>query len=135
MCWTGGCWCYQFLIEGSTLTIVGLDIFGNIRVYAFDPQDPATFKGKKLLSKAAFYSGGRVSSVTRLTARPSEAAAAAGGVGAASHRIGCLLSSFDASMGVVLPLDETTFKRMQSLQRKLITSVVQPAGLNPAMFR
>lgn len=124
----------QFLIEGSTLTILGVDIFGNIRVYAFDPQDPATFKGKKLLSKAAFYSGGRVSSVTRLTARPSEAAAG-GGVGAASHRIGCLLSSFDASMGVVLPLDETTFKRMQSLQRKLITSVVQPAGLNPAMFR
>lgn len=121
----------QFLIDGSTLTIMGVDMFGNIRTYAFDPSDPDSFKGKKLLGRSVFYSGSRVSRVGRITAKaPSDSPAAT-----VSHRIGVCLSTYDASLGMLFPLDETTFKRLQSLQNKLITSVIQVAGLNPHKFR
>ncbi|QDZ23267.1 subunit 1 of cleavage and polyadenylation specificity factor [Chloropicon primus] len=121
----------QFLIDGSTLAIMGVDMHGNIRMYAFDPKDPDSLKGKKLLSRAVFYSGGRVSGVTRMTAKASSNSPAM----TVSHRIGVCLSTYDASLGMLFPLDETTFKRLRSLQDRLVSSMVQVAGLNPLRFR
>ena len=121
----------QFIIEGSTLTIMGVDMYGNVRIYAFDPSDPDSFKGKKLLGRAIFYLGSRVSRVLRITAKTSSDSPAA----TVSHKIGACLSSYDASLGMLLPLDETTFKRLRSLQNRLIASIIQPAGLNPMAYR
>jgi cleavage and polyadenylation specificity factor subunit 1 len=122
----------QFLIDGSTLTLMGIDMQGNIRIYAFDPADPGSFKGKKLLNRAIFYSGGRVSRMVRINPKASSESQAAVTV---SRKIGVCISSFTASLAMLLPLDETTFKRLRSLQKRLITSLVQPAGLNPNAYR
>ncbi len=123
----------QFLIDGSTLTILGVDMHGNLRVYAFDPADPLSLKGKKLLGKAIFHLGSKVSRVLRITAKAN--ADAASPAAAVSRKVGCCLSTYDTALGMVLPLDETTYKRLRSLQQRLVTATVQPAGLNPLAHR
>ena len=47
----------QFLVDGSTLTLVGVDAWGNVRTYAFDPQDPQSLRGKRLIAKGAIWTG------------------------------------------------------------------------------
>ncbi|KAG6424747.1 hypothetical protein SASPL_115167 [Salvia splendens] len=42
---------------------------------------------------------------------------------------------FDTLEGSIAPLEELTFRRLQSLQKKLVDSVSHVAGLNPRSFR
>jgi len=124
----------QFLIDGSTLTIMAVDMHGNLRIYAFDPADPLSLKGKRLLGRAIFHLGAKVSRVLRITAKANTDASTSPAVNV-SRKIGTCLSTYDASLGMVLPLDETTYKRLRSLQTRLVTATVQPAGLNPLAHR
>ncbi|GJQ92532.1 cleavage and polyadenylation specificity factor subunit 1 [Tanacetum coccineum] len=52
-----------------------------------------------------------------------------------TNRFALLLGTLDGSMGCIAPLDELTFRRLQSLQKKLIDAVPHVAGLNPKSFR
>lgn len=52
-----------------------------------------------------------------------------------TNRFGLLFGTLDGSIGCIAPLDELTFRRLQSLQRKLVDAVSHVAGLNPRSFR
>ncbi|WRX18334.1 Cleavage/polyadenylation specificity factor [Theobroma cacao] len=67
-----------------------------------------SWKGQKLLSRAEFHVGARVTKFLRLQ----------------------MLST----IGSISPLDELTFRRLQSLQKKLVDAVPHFAGLNPRSF-
>merc|ERR1712241_762825 len=109
---------------------MGIDAFGNIRIYAFDPSDPNTYKGKKLLAKATFYSGSQCTSMLRIRAKDTNSLSTV----SISHKIGAFFSSSDTSNSVIIPIDETTFRRLQALQRKLVSHTPQTGGLNPLAY-
>lgn len=54
---------------------------------------------------------------------------------AKTNRYALLFGTLDGSIGCIAPLDELTFRRLQSLQKKLVDAVPHVAGLNPKSFR
>lgn len=52
-----------------------------------------------------------------------------------TNRFALLFGTLDGSIGCIAPLDELTFRRLQSLTKKLVDAVPHVGGLNPRSFR
>lgn len=87
-----------------------------------------SWKGQKLLSRAEFHVGAHVTKFLRLQMVESLSADK-------KSRYASLFGTLDGSFGCIAPLDEVTFRRLQSLQKKLVDAVPHVAGLNPRSFR
>jgi cleavage and polyadenylation specificity factor subunit 1 len=86
-----------------------------------------SWKGQKLLSRAEFHVGAHISKFLRLQMLPIASEK--------TNRIALLFSTLDGGIGCIAPVDELTFRRLQSLQRKLVDAVSHVCGLNPKSFR
>lgn len=95
-----------------------------------------SWKGQKLLSRAEFHVGAHVTKFLRLQmlSTSSDRSGAAPGADK-TNRFALLFGTLDGSVGCIAPLDELTFRRLQSLQKKLVDAVPHIAGLNPRSFR
>lgn len=96
-----------------------------------------SWKGQKLLSRAEFHVGAHVTKFLRLQMLSTSMDRTGGGAPASdkTNRYALLFGTLDGSLGCVAPLDELTFRRLQSLQKKLVDAVPHVAGLNPRSFR
>lgn len=90
-----------------------------------------SWKGQKLLSRAEFHVGARVTKFLRLQMLPTGATSGSD----KTNRFALLFGTLDGGIGYIAPLDELTFRRLQSLQKKLVDAVPHVAGLNPRCFR
>ncbi|XP_031383009.1 cleavage and polyadenylation specificity factor subunit 1 isoform X2 [Punica granatum] len=130
------CFATEFLIDGSTLSLVVSDEQKNMQVFYYAPKMSESWKGQKLLSRAEFHAGAHVTKFLRLQMLPtSSGQSGAPHVSDKTNRFALLFGTLDGSIGCVAPLDELTFRRLQSLQRKLVDAVPHVAGLNPRSFR
>ncbi|GLT75788.1 hypothetical protein SLA2020_474850 [Shorea laevis] len=89
-----------------------------------------SWKGQKLLSRAEFHVGAHVTKFLRL-----QMISTSSDGSDKTNRFALLFGTLDGSIGCIAPLDELTFRRLQSLQRKLVDAVPHVAGLNPRSFR
>lgn len=129
------CHATEFLIDGSTLSLVVSDDQKNIQIFYYAPKMVESWKGQKLLSRAEFHAGAHVTKFLRLQMLPTSDRTNATLGPDKTNRFALLFSTLDGSIGCVAPLDELTFRRLQTLQRKLIDSVPHVCGLNPRSFR
>eukprot|EP00958_Prasinococcus_capsulatus_P023666 scaffold3586_cov404-Prasinococcus_capsulatus_cf.AAC.4 len=60
----------EFVVDGSTLAMVVADNLNNAQIFAYMPQSQESWQGKKLLSKAEFYTGCSLSKFVRVKASP-----------------------------------------------------------------
>ncbi|GJR02154.1 cleavage and polyadenylation specificity factor subunit 1 [Tanacetum coccineum] len=127
------CFSTEFLIDGSTLSLMVSDDQKNVQILYYAPKASESWKGQKLLSRAEFHVGAHVTKFLRLQMLPTSTSAQPGSD--KTNRFALLLGTLDGSMGCIAPLDELTFRRLQSLQKKLIDAVPHVAGLNPKSFR
>lgn len=130
------CFATEFLIDGSTLSLVVSDDQKNIQIFYYAPKMSESWKGQKLLSRAEFHVGAHVTKFLRLqmiSAPPERSGAAVGSD--KTNRFALLFGTLDGSIGCIAPVDELTFRRLQSLQKKLVDAVPHVAGLNPRSFR
>ncbi|KAL9240401.1 hypothetical protein vseg_014626 [Gypsophila vaccaria] len=127
------CFSTEFLIDGSTLSLVVSDEQKNIQIFYYAPKLSESWKGQKLLSRAEFHIGAHATKFLRLQMLPASSNATPGSD--KTNRFALVFGTLDGSIGCVAPLDELTFRRLQSLQRKLVDSVPHVAGLNPRSFR
>ena len=127
----------EFLVDGSTLSLLATDMTGNACIFSYDPKSTESWKGQKLLTKAAFHVGSPVHRMVRFRLKalnnnrpltPAEAKAAA-------NRHAVFFGTLDGSLGILVPIEEAVHSRLQTLQRHLNVSVPQPAGLNSRSFR
>lgn len=130
------CFATEFLIDGSTLSLIVSDDQKNIQIFYYAPKMSESWKGQKLLSRAEFHVGAHVTKFLRLQmlSTSSDRTGAAPGSDK-TNRFALLFGTLDGSIGCIAPLDELTFRRLQSLQRKLVDAVAHVAGLNPKSFR
>ncbi|XP_059449657.1 cleavage and polyadenylation specificity factor subunit 1 isoform X2 [Corylus avellana] len=130
------CFATEFLIDGSTLSLIVSDDQKNIQIFYYAPKMSESWKGQKLLSRAEFHVGAHVTKFLRLQmmSTSSDRSGAASGSDK-TNRFALLFGTLDGSIGCIAPLDELTFRRLQSLQRKLVDAVPHVAGLNPKSFR
>lgn len=130
------CFSTEFLIDGSTLSLVVSDEQKNVQIFYYAPKLSESWKGQKLLSRAEFHIGAHVTKFLRLQMLPasSERLSATPGPDK-TNRYALLFGTLDGSIGCIAPLDELSFRRLQSLQRKLVDAAPHVAGLNPKSFR
>ncbi|XP_020084456.1 probable cleavage and polyadenylation specificity factor subunit 1 isoform X1 [Ananas comosus] len=131
------CYATEFLIDGSTLSLVVSDDQKNIQIFYYAPKMLESWKGQKLLSRAEFHAGALVSKFLRLQMLPTSSDRSGATVPGSekTNRFALLFSTLDGSIGCIAPLEELTFRRLQTLQRKLVDAVPHVCGLNPRSFR
>ncbi|PIN03205.1 hypothetical protein CDL12_24274 [Handroanthus impetiginosus] len=128
------CLATEFLIDGSTLSLTVSDEQKNIQIFYYAPKMSESWKGQKLLSRAEFHVGSHITKFLRLQLLPTSADRTTP-VSDKTNRFGLLFGTLEGSIGCIAPLDELTFRRLQSLQKKLVDAVAHVAGLNPRSFR
>ncbi|KAL3650446.1 hypothetical protein CASFOL_006849 [Castilleja foliolosa] len=128
------CLATEFLIDGSTLSLTVSDDQKNVQIFYYAPKMSESWKGQKLLSRAEFHVGAHITKFLRLQLLPTSADRIAPGSDK-TNRFGLLFGTLDGSIGCIAPLEELTFRRLQSLQKKLVDAVAHVAGLNPRSFR
>ncbi|XP_057475744.1 LOW QUALITY PROTEIN: cleavage and polyadenylation specificity factor subunit 1-like [Actinidia eriantha] len=129
------CFATEFLIDGSTLSLIVSDEQKNIQIFYYAPKMSESWKGQKLLSRAEFHVGAHVTKFLRLQMLPTSDRSNVTPGSDKTNRFALLFGTLDGSIGCIAPLDELTFRRLQSLQKKLVDSVHHVAGLNPRSFR
>ncbi|WVZ84660.1 hypothetical protein U9M48_031667 [Paspalum notatum var. saurae] len=124
------CFATEFLIDGSTLSLVVSDSNKNVQIFYYAPKMVESWKGQKLLPRAEFHVGAHVSKFLRLQMLPTQGIASE-----KTNRFALVFGTLDGGIGCIAPVDELTFRRLQSLQRKLVDAVPHACGLNPRSFR
>ncbi|GAU48135.1 hypothetical protein TSUD_293750 [Trifolium subterraneum] len=112
------------------LHVVSLNI-----IFYYAPKMSESWKGQKLLSRAEFHVGAHVTKFLRLQMLSTSDRTGSGPGSDKTNRFALLFGTLDGSIGCIAPLDEITFRRLQSLQKKLVDAVPHVAGLNPRAFR
>lgn len=128
------CLATEFLIDGSTLSLIVSDDQKNVQIFYYAPKMSESWKGQKLLSRAEFHVGAHITKFLRLQLLPTSSDRTTPGSDK-TNRFGLLFGTLEGSIGCIAPLDELNFRRLQSLQKKLVDSVSHVAGLNPRSFR
>ncbi|XP_038999549.1 cleavage and polyadenylation specificity factor subunit 1-like isoform X2 [Hibiscus syriacus] len=129
------CFATEFLIDGSTLSLTVSDEQKNIQIFYYAPKMSESWKGQKLLSRAEFHVGAHVTKFLRLQMLSTSSRTGAPAGSDKTNRFALLFGTLDGSFGCIAPLEELAFRRLQSLQRKLVDAVPHVAGLNPRSFR
>lgn len=101
-----------------------------IQILYYAPKMVESWKGQKLLSRAEFHVGAHLTKFMRLQMLPTPGLASE-----KTNRFALLFGTLDGGIGCIAPIDELTFRRLQSLQRKLVDAVPHVCGLNPRSFR
>ena len=131
----------DFLPDGKQLYVVISDGDGKIHVLQFDPENPKTEGGMKLLHRSTFSSGAFVTSLTLLprTAVSSEMSGAFQEDGmdvdvvCAPQQL--VISSQEGGLALITPLSEKSYQRLSTLQNILTANLEHPCGLNPRAYR
>jgi cleavage and polyadenylation specificity factor subunit 1 len=73
------CYATEFLIDGSTLSLLVSDSRKNLQIFSYAPKSMESWKGQKLLSRAEFHLGAHVNKFHRLQMLPSPGSARSNG--------------------------------------------------------
>ncbi|KAL4888118.1 CPSF A subunit region-domain-containing protein [Aspergillus ambiguus] len=132
----------DFLPDGRKLYVVVADGDCNLHVLQYDPEDPKSSNGDRLLSRSKFHTGNFASTLTLLprTMVSAEQAMAASDEAAmdvdlavARHQV--LITAQDGSVGLVTCVAEEVYRRLSALQSQLTNTLEHACGLNPRAFR
>ncbi|RAK91343.1 cleavage and polyadenylation specificity factor subunit A [Aspergillus costaricaensis CBS 115574] len=130
----------EFLPDGKRLFIVVADSDCNIHVLQYDPEDPKSSNGDKLLSRSRFHTGNFASTLTLLprTMVSSEKMISNSDDmdidnQSALHQV--LMTTQNGSLGLITCMPEESYRRLSALQSQLTNTLEHPCGLNPRAFR
>ena len=133
----------EFLPDGKSLYIISSDVDGQLRVLQYDPEDPKTERGSRLLLRSTFNAG---ASPTTMTLTPRKSLGGARRSSNASmdttddsqgdSKQQILITTQSGSLCMLTPVPEATYRRLSTLQNILITTLdFQPCSLNPRAYR
>ncbi|KAL4802870.1 CPSF A subunit region-domain-containing protein [Aspergillus unguis] len=130
----------DFLPDGNKLFMVVADSDCNLYILQYDPEDPASSNGDKLLNRSKFHTGNFASTVTLLprTLVSSERAMSsldAMDIDSAAPLHQVLVTSHNGSIALVTCVPEESYRRLSALQSQLTNIIEHPCGLNPRAYR
>ncbi|KAL1982296.1 hypothetical protein VTN96DRAFT_1454 [Rasamsonia emersonii] len=130
----------DFLPDGKKLYIIVCDGDCNLHVLQYDPEDPKSSNGDRLLNRSTFHMGHFASTVTLLprTAVSSELAMSDSDEMSIDayvplHQV--LITTQTGSVGLVTSVSEESYRRLSALQSQLSNTLEHPCGLNPRAYR
>ncbi|KAK4499059.1 hypothetical protein PRZ48_009571 [Zasmidium cellare] len=134
----------DFLPFDGSLFLLIMDANTDLHVLQYDPENPKTVNGLRLLHRSTFHVGHFPTSMTLLpsTLAPFEQQEQplTNGTGdeeepASTQLYHVLTTSLSGSIGLVTPLDEAAYRRLSALQTHLTSVLEHAAGLNPRAYR
>ncbi|KZT18929.1 hypothetical protein NEOLEDRAFT_1142724 [Neolentinus lepideus HHB14362 ss-1] len=117
----------NFLFADNSLSIVTDDEDGILRMYEYDPHDPESKNGQILLCRTEFHAQVQTSTSLTIARRLKEDPV----LPQSKLVCGCI----DGSLVAIVPVEESSAKRLQLLQGQLTRNVQHVAALNPRTFR
>ncbi|KAL9608934.1 MAG: hypothetical protein Q9167_006257 [Letrouitia subvulpina] len=119
----------DFMPDAKALYLVIADADSNVHVLQFDPENPKSLSGQRLLHLTSFHTGHFTTSITLLP--PVNGS----DTGAQMQNRSLLLTSTTGSLGLVKALDPMTHRTLAALQSHLQITLPHPLGLNPRAYR
>ncbi|EXJ66921.1 uncharacterized protein A1O5_10116 [Cladophialophora psammophila CBS 110553] len=135
----------EFLPDGKQLYIVSSVEDGMLRVLQYDPENPKTERGIKLLLRSTFHTGAVPTAMALIPPSLRRASHSTrdsdemdleddNNVQPQPHQI--LITTQSGSLALLTPLRESTYRRLSTLQNTLVATLDhQPASLNPRAYR
>ncbi|XP_036421767.1 cleavage and polyadenylation specificity factor subunit 1 isoform X2 [Colossoma macropomum] len=124
----------EFMVDNNQLGFLVSDRDKNLLVYMYLPEAKESFGGMRLLRRADFNVGTHVNTFWRMPCRgildPSSKKALTW-----DNKHITWFATLDGGVGLLLPMQEKTYRRLLMLQNALTTMLPHHAGLNPKAFR
>lgn len=123
--------CADFVVKDEDLLIVVADANNVLHVLQYNPEDPSSLNGQRLIHKGSFninYSATCMKCVPKFE----QFGPNTGGQDQAFQTIG---STVEGAMFCVFPVNESAYRRMYILQQQLTDKEFHACGLNPKLNR
>lgn len=124
----------EFMVDNNQLGFLVSDRDRNLLVYMYLPEAKESFGGLRLLRRADFNVGGHVNAFWRMPCRGVLDPASKKSLSWDNKQI-TWFATLDGGVGLLLPMQEKTYRRLLMLQNALTTMLPHHAGLNPKAFR
>ncbi|RMZ79436.1 hypothetical protein DV738_g3373, partial [Chaetothyriales sp. CBS 135597] len=123
--------------SGKELFIVTSDADGQLRVLQYDPENPKSDQGRKLLLRSTFRTGDAPTTITLLprtpTASPPPPQSQVQQQQKQEHQL--LITTQSGALAVLTSLSEFSYRRLSTLQNILTTQLSHACSLNPRAYR
>ncbi|CAG8433080.1 10709_t:CDS:10 [Diversispora eburnea] len=133
--------CSSFIIDEPVLYFVVADMDRNIHLFQYSPYNVQSFAGQKLIRRGDFHIGGQIKTIISLPKKelirkdfsfdqstPSRWMEEENN----GYKQLCLCGTLDGSIGMITPIPEKMYKRMQLLHVQMVNGIQHPAAINPA---
>ncbi|KAG8005040.1 Cleavage and polyadenylation specificity factor subunit 1, partial [Nibea albiflora] len=124
----------EFMVDNSQLGFLVSDRDKNLYVYMYLPEAKESFGGMRLLRRADFNAGANINTFWRMPCRGALDTGSKKALTWDNKHI-TWFATLDGGMGMLLPMQEKTYRRLLMLQNALNTMLPHHAGLNPKAFR
>ncbi|KAM6958697.1 cleavage and polyadenylation specificity factor subunit 1 [Aplochiton taeniatus] len=124
----------EFMVDNNQLGFLVSDRDQNLSVYMYLPEAKESFGGMRLLRRADFNVGANVNTFWRMPCRGALDTASKKSLTWDNKHI-TWFATLDGGLGLLLPMQEKTYRRLLMLQNALTTMLPHHAGLNPKAFR
>ncbi|XP_014394185.1 PREDICTED: cleavage and polyadenylation specificity factor subunit 1 [Myotis brandtii] len=124
----------DFMVDSTQLGFLVSDRDRNLMVYMYLPEAKESFGGMRLLRRADFHVGAHVNTFWRTPCRGAAEGPSKKSVMWENKHI-TWFATLDGGIGLLLPMQEKTYRRLLMLQNALTTMLPHHAGLNPRAFR
>ncbi|XP_048057848.1 LOW QUALITY PROTEIN: cleavage and polyadenylation specificity factor subunit 1 [Megalobrama amblycephala] len=124
----------EFMVDNNQLGFLVSDRDKNLLVYMYLPEAKESFGGMRLLRRADFNVGAHVNAFWRMPCRGTLDTASKKALTWDNKHI-TWFATLDGGVGLLLPMQEKTYRRLLMLQNALTTMLPHHAGLNPKAFR
>ncbi|KAI9598078.1 CPSF A subunit region-domain-containing protein [Syncephalis fuscata] len=118
--------CNEFIVDGSTVYFAVADTDGSMHLYSYSPYNVQSFNGQRLIRRGDIVLGSPARSMLRLPLADQHNKV---------NQTLCLCGLENGSVGVLKPVADKPYKRMQLLSARLIHGLQHLAGLNPKAYR
>ncbi|KAI3358341.1 hypothetical protein L3Q82_014785, partial [Scortum barcoo] len=124
----------EFMVDNNQLGFLVSDRDKNLYVYMYLPEAKESFGGMRLLRRADFNAGANINTFWRMPCRGALEAGSKKAMTWDNKHI-TWFATLDGGVGLLLPMQEKTYRRLLMLQNALNTMLPHHAGLNPKAFR
>ncbi|EGV61485.1 mRNA cleavage and polyadenylation factor subunit [Yamadazyma tenuis] len=114
--------CADFIVKDEELYIIVGDNNNILHLLKYDPEDPNSSNGQRLVEKAAFNLNAKVTQLKQLP-------------NLMDNSTSCIGSTIEGSFFTVFPINESSYRRMYILQQQLTDKAYHHCGLNPRLNR
>lgn len=113
--------CAEFIVDEGELYILVADSKQILHLFKYDPEDPLSLQGQKLMRKSVFRLNATTNAMKLVKFK--------------AHSFLALGSNVDGSFYSVRPVGEQTYRRLFVLQQQIFDKEPHIAGLNPRLNR